>query len=112
MKTSISMRTEINMLRIRQDDLVVAIGTMWIAMCTALVFWEQAGFALVEAGSVRRKNVQNIPIKNILDVCISAIAFFFVRLALSFRKGNAFVGYNNFALDGFSTSADFTNWLF
>ena len=106
------MAAEIDVLKLRQDDVVVAIDTMWVVICTALVFWEQAGFALVEAGSVRRKNVQNILIKNILDVCIGAITFFLVGFALSFGKGNAFIGYSNFALEGLSSSTDFANWFF
>ena len=41
-----------------------------------LVFFMQAGFAMLCAGSVRSKNTKNILIKNVLDACVGALAFF------------------------------------
>jgi Amt family ammonium transporter len=44
----------------------------------AMIFFMQAGFAMLCAGSVRIKNVQNTMLKNLLDACGAAIAFFLV----------------------------------
>jgi Amt family ammonium transporter len=55
----------------------------------------QVGFALVEAGTVRTKNTRNIMIKNILDACISALAFWSVGYALAYGTGNKFLGWRH-----------------
>jgi ammonium transporter, Amt family len=74
----------------------------------ALVFFMQAGFAMVVAGSVRRKNTQNSMLKNLLDACGAAIAYYCVGYAFAFggdmneyggstAMGNTtFVGLENF----------------
>jgi len=63
----------------------------------------QAGFAMVCAGSVRKKNVQNTTLKNLLDLCGSAISFYFVGYAFAYggrnnADGVTFIGDNNFLL--------------
>ena len=64
---------------------------------TFLVFFMQAGFAMLCAGSVRSKNTKNILIKNVLDACVGAIAWFLFGYGFAFgsRTGtgpNAFIG--------------------
>ena len=51
------------------------------------VFFMQAGFAMLCAGSVRSKNVMNILIKNVLDACIGCIAYFCFGYAISYGLG-------------------------
>ena len=53
-----------------------ASDTFWLLFCGALVNFMQVGFAMLETGSVRRKNSMNILIKNLLDVCSGALAWF------------------------------------
>ena len=53
----------------------------------------QLGFSLVEAGTVRFKNTRNIMIKNVLDTCISAIAFWLMGYAIGFGSGSAVFGW-------------------
>ena len=52
----------------------------------------QAGFALVEVGSVRMKNTKNILIKNMLDACIGALSFWLIGYAFAFGTNNSFIG--------------------
>ena len=48
---------------------------VWFLIGAALVFWMQAGFAMVEAGFTRAKNAGNIIMKNLMDFCIGTVTF-------------------------------------
>ncbi|KAJ8023646.1 Ammonium transporter 1 member 2 [Holothuria leucospilota] len=62
-----------------------------------IIFLMQCGFAFLEAGSVRAKNTTNILLKNLLDVCLGAVAYWGVGYAFAFgNPGNAFIGHNYF----------------
>ena len=50
--------------------------SVWYLMGAALVFFMQCGFAMVEAGFTRSKNVGNITMKNLMDFCIGTVAFY------------------------------------
>ena len=58
----------------------------------------QAGFGMLEAGSIRSKNVTNILIKNFGDLCIGVFAFFIVGYGLAFSDGNQYIGDDYFGL--------------
>lgn len=60
------------------DVLNAETDTLWIMISAFLVFFMQAGFAMLEMGTVRSKNAQNILIKNLLDVSIATILWFVV----------------------------------
>ena len=47
----------------------------WFLIGAALVFWMQAGFAMVETGFTRAKNAGNIIMKNLMDFCIGTVVF-------------------------------------
>lgn len=78
--------------------------TILLIYAAALVFFMQAGFAMVCAGAVRKKNVQNTMLKNFLDACGASIAFFTVGYAFAFGGADpqssqkTFVGTENFFL--------------
>ena len=72
--------------------------TVWLATASALVFFMQAGFALLESGMSRAKNCVNVVMKNYLDVCLGSIAFFLVGFAIMF--GNNPTGW--FGTSGFA----------
>ena len=60
----------------------VILDNIWILIAAVLVIFMQAGFALVEAGLTRAKNVANIIMKNLMDFCVGVVLFFAV-VALS-----------------------------
>tara|TARA_B100001059_G_scaffold114378_1_gene114540 strand:- start:2290 stop:3531 length:1242 start_codon:yes stop_codon:yes gene_type:complete len=76
------------------NDQVFAINTVWVALCAALIFFMEAGFALLEAGFVRAKNAMSIIAKVIIDVTFGGIAFFVVGFGIAYGASNGW-----FALD-------------
>ncbi len=67
----------------------------WTLIAAAMVFFMQAGFAMVEAGFTRAKNAGNIIMKNVMDFSMGIIAFWAVGFAFMFGKGGI-VGATNF----------------
>jgi ammonium transporter, Amt family len=61
-----------------------SIDTFWILFFTALVFFMQAGFALVENGFTRQKNSANIIMKNILYFLVSSLVYYFIGIRLMY----------------------------
>jgi Amt family ammonium transporter len=57
-----------------------------LVVAGAMIFFMQAGFAMLCAGSVRLKNVQNTMLKNLLDACGAALAFFLIGTFRSKKK--------------------------
>ncbi|MFZ5986538.1 MAG: ammonium transporter [Bacillota bacterium] len=74
-----------------------AINTIWVLVAAFLVFFMQAGFAMVEAGFTRAKNASNIIMKNLMDFAIGSLVFFAVGFGLMFGldKGG-FMGTSGF----------------
>ncbi len=59
-----------------------AVNTIWVLVGAALVFFMQAGFAMVETGFTRAKNAGNIIMKNLMDFCIGTPAFWLVGFGI------------------------------
>ena len=76
------------------SDVQAVLDNVWILIAAVLVIFMQAGFALVEAGLTRGKNVANIFMKNLVDFAIGAILFFAVGYAIAF--GGNFTGIGQF----------------
>ena len=55
---------------------------VWFLIGAALVFWMQAGFAMVETGFTRAKNAGNILMKNLMDFCIGTVMFILIGFGL------------------------------
>lgn len=55
---------------------------IWFLIGAALVFWMQAGFAMVETGFTRAKNAGNILMKNLMDFCIGTVMFILIGFSL------------------------------
>ena len=79
---------------------------VWFLIGAALVFWMQAGFAMVEAGFTRAKNTGNIIMKNLMDFCIGAVVFILIGFSLLMGEDLlGFIGTPGF--DIFKAYADF-----
>jgi Amt family ammonium transporter len=89
----------------------MVINTVWVLIASILVFFMQAGFALVESGFTRAKNTANIIMKNFLDFCIGSLLFWIVGYSIMFNEGNLFMGaitlFSNFSIDLPVTQAAF-----
>ncbi|MDD4202598.1 MAG: ammonium transporter [Candidatus Omnitrophica bacterium] len=92
----------------------VAINSMWTLIAAFLVFFMQAGFALVESGFTRAKNACNIMMKNLMDFSIGSIVYFVIGFAIMF-------GTSKFGFFGIPGSIDpsmsdglfpYTFWMF
>lgn len=81
---------------------------VWFLIGAALVFWMQAGFAMVETGFTRAKNAGNILMKNLMDFCIGTVVFILIGFGLLLGEDLlGFIGKPGF--DIFTAYADF-NW--
>lgn len=69
-----------------------SVNTIWVLIAAALVFFMQAGFALVEAGFTRSKNTTNILFKNLMDFVIGTISFWLLGFGFMFGAKNGFYG--------------------
>lgn len=86
---------------------------VWFLIGAALVFWMQAGFAMVEAGFTRAKNTGNILMKNLMDFCIGTIVF--ILIGFGFLMGEDLLGFiGKPGLDIFTAyeNFDWSNFVF
>ena len=81
-------------------NLASALDTGWMLIGAALVFFMQAGFAMVETGFTRAKNAGNIIMKNLMDFCLGTPLFWFIGFGLMFGAGGKFIGTLDFFADG------------
>ena len=87
--------------------------SVWFLIGAALVFWMQAGFAMVEAGFTRAKNTGNILMKNLMDFCIGTVVF--ILIGFSLLLGEDLIGLiGKPGFDIFTSYADFdwSNFVF
>ena len=66
------------------------VWSVWFLIGAALVFWMQAGFAMVEAGFTRAKNTGNIIMKNLMDFCIGTVVFVLLGFGLMMAEDYVF----------------------
>lgn len=67
-----------------KNDSGAPVDYVWVLLCAFLVFLMQGGFAMVEAGFCRAKNVTNLMMKNLLDFCMGSLAYMFIGFAIMF----------------------------
>ncbi|WP_459880613.1 ammonium transporter [Halorubrum gandharaense] len=96
------------------EALVTGVNLTWWLTVTFLIFFMHAGFAMLEAGQVRSKNVANQLTKNMLTWAVGIGVFFVVGMGISNNVGSLLAGGDASALTMFGESADtgWTLWLF
>lgn len=86
---------------------------VWFLMGAALVFWMQAGFAMVEAGFTRAKNSGNILMKNLMDFCIGTIVFILIGFSLLLGEDlMGLIGKPGFDIFTSYSDFDWSNFVF
>ena len=99
-------------LRDHLGDASVALDTMWVIVAAILVMFMQAGFAFLEMGFSRQKNVGTIVAKVLMNFSICAVVFWAVGFALGFGAGGSIIGYHGFALNYADPATDFPGLSF
>ncbi len=77
-----------------------AVDTIWVLLGAALVFFMQAGFAMVETGFTRAKNAGNIIMKNTMDFALGTLVFWVFGFGIMFAGSGAFIGGFDFLIQG------------
>lgn len=86
---------------------------VWFLIGAALVFWMQAGFAMVETGFARAKNAGNILMKNLMDFCIGCVVFILIGFGLLLGEDViGFIGKPGFDIFTAYESFDWSNFVF
>ena len=86
---------------------------VWFLIGAALVFWMQAGFAMVETGFTRAKNAGNIIMKNLMDFCIGTIVFIIIGFGLFLGEDMVgLIGKPGFDIFTAYESFDWSNFVF
>ncbi|MDO4272447.1 MAG: ammonium transporter [Eubacteriales bacterium] len=89
------------------NELFSSVNTIWVLLGAALVFFMQAGFAMVETGFTRAKNAGNIIMKNLMDFCIGTPAFWLIGFGIMFGTGSGFFG----KIGGIASEANYGNGM-
>ena len=88
-----------------------SVDTIWVLLGAALVFFMQAGFAMVETGLTRAKNAGNIIMKNLMDFALGTVAFWLAGFGIMFAGDGALIGgFDPFILGDYSST--FPSWAF
>src|SRR5436190_4288378 len=80
------------------EELKLAIDTVWVIVAGCMVFLMQAGFAMLEVGFSRGKNVGAVVAKIMVNLAIATLAFWAVGFAIAFGKGNDLLGLHGWFL--------------
>jgi Amt family ammonium transporter len=92
MTYTLIMPDDLSTIEAALSDYAYSLNTVWVLITAALVFFMQAGFALVEAGFTRSKNTTNILFKNLMDFVIGTIVFWAVGFGIMFGSRNGLWG--------------------
>ncbi|MBN2008234.1 ammonium transporter [candidate division KSB1 bacterium] len=94
------------------EDLQNNINIVWTCVAAFLVFFMQAGFAMVEGGFTRAKNTVNIMMKNLMDFSIGSLVFFLFGFGLMFGATNGLFGTTHFMMSVTDIAGKDWNWTF
>lgn len=98
-------------------DVTGQIDVIWLLVAAFLVFFMQAGFAMVESGFSRAKNAANLLMKNLMDFCVGSLLFFAIGFGLMYgTSASGLIGTDNFFLSSISfgpeSAYDWAGFLF
>jgi ammonium transporter, Amt family len=85
---------ELQELTAKQLELTHAIDTVWVALCAALIFQMEGGFALLEAGFIRSKNAMSIIAKVMIDIMVGGLAFYAIGFGIAYGKSNGYFAFD------------------
>jgi len=108
---ALAAEAEASALEAATEEIQTNINVVWTCIAAFMVFFMQAGFAMVEAGFTRAKNAVNILMKNLMDFSVGTITFALVGFGLMFGKSNGWFGTTLFGLGGMEPGSDW-NWTF
>lgn len=78
-----------------------SIRTLWLIVAGILIFFMNAGFAMLEAGLCQTRNARNVLAKNLIVFCVSILAFWLLGFGLMFGDGNSWIGLSGFFFKAF-----------
>lgn len=97
---------------ITAESVLADVDVLWTCLAAFLVFFMQAGFAMVESGFTRAKNACNIMMKNAMDFSIGTLAFWLVGFGLMFGATNGYIGSTDFLYDADAAGDGAFGWAF
>ena len=105
------LAVQLNSLVTQYDE---GLNCLWMMVSAVLVFWMQGGFAMLEVGTVRAKNAQNILLKNLLDITVGAVVWWAIGYGFSAGTSiNGFIGSSYFFGSGFEENPEqYRTWFF
>ena len=89
-----------------------AVDTLWVLLGAALVFFMQAGFAMVETGFTRAKNAGNIIMKNLMDFSAGTIVYWLIGFGIMYGENKAINALFGTLTPAVSQSTDWTSLIF
>ncbi len=92
---------------------LTTIDLLWLLLCTGQVLLMQVGFCMLESGMARAKNSINVAIKNLVDFCVSVMAFWAVGFGLMYgSSAGGWIGTTQFFLEQDLSSSLLAFFLF
>ncbi len=88
------------------------LNIVWTCIAAFLVFFMQAGFAMLESGFTRAKNAVNILMKNLMDFSVGTLTFALLGFSLMFGKSGGWFGTTHFMLSDMGEGVESWNWTF
>ncbi|MEY2856742.1 MAG: hypothetical protein RLZZ74_1052 [Cyanobacteriota bacterium] len=89
--------------QVASPEAVVGVDTIWLIVAGSLVFFMNAGFAMLESGLCQQRNATNVLAKNLIVFCVSILAFWILGFGLMFGNGNSWIGNTGFLFEAFTT---------
>ncbi|HAN22139.1 MAG TPA: adenylate cyclase, partial [Clostridiales bacterium] len=90
----------------------MAINTLWVLLGTSLVFFMQAGFAMVETGFTRAKNAGNIIMKNLMDFATGSIVYWLIGFGIMYGETELIDGFMGNISPVTGANSDWTSLIF